>query len=118
MKKILSTFLALAFVLALATPAFAINKQAVVTGSATTIFTPGANVKVLVIQNPSTSTGAVSISIDGTNAPTATLGIILQPGQQMIVTYAGGQGSAKIVKAILVSGAATLNISTDDTASS
>jgi hypothetical protein len=118
MKKIISSLLALWLALALVNPALAINKQVVVTGTAATIFTPGPYVKVLVIQNPSTSTGAVSISIDGTNAPTATLGIILQPGQQMIVTFAGGQGSAKIVKAILVSGAATLQVSTDDTGSS
>lgn len=117
MKKNLKLIFALACSLALALPAFALNKQAVVTSSATTIFTPGPYVHVLVIQNPSTSTGAVSISIDGVNAPTATLGIILQPGQQMIVTYAGGASSAKIVKAILVSGAATLNVSTDETGS-
>lgn len=114
MKTFVRLFLALGLALALALPAHALNKQVVVTGTAATIFTPGPIVKVVVIQNPSASTGAVSISIDGTNAPTTTLGIILQPGQQMIITYAGGQGSAKIIKAILVSGAATLNVSTDD----
>lgn len=117
MKSLLRIIAALAFGLALVCPAFALNKQVVVTSSAATIFTPGPNVKVLVIQNPSSSTGAVSISIDGVNAPTATLGIILQPGQQMIITYAGGTSSAKIVKAILVSGAATVQVSTDDTGS-
>ncbi len=56
------------------------------------------------------------MSIDGTN-PTATVGIIIPPGQQIILSYQGGQASAKVIKAIVVSGAATVNVSTDDTAS-
>lgn len=117
MKKLLTSILALALVLALPNPAFALNKQVAVTGTAATIFTPGPYVHAVVIQNPSTSTGSISVSIDGTS-PTATTGIIVPAGQQLIVTYAGGQGSAKIIKAILVSGAATINVSTDDTSSS
>lgn len=116
MKKILHLLLALAFALALVSPSYALNKQVAVTGTAATILTPGPYVKVIVIQNPSTSTGSISVSIDGTD-PTTTKGIIVPAGQQLILTFAGGQGSAKPVKAILVSGAATVNVSTDDTGS-
>lgn len=106
---------ALAFCLPLET--LALNKQAVVTSSVSTIFNPVvSHAVVVVIQNPSTSSGSISISLDGTD-PTATLGIILAPGKQIIVSYPGGQTAAKVIKAILVSGAATVNVSTDDTTS-
>lgn len=117
MKTLLKIALLAAAVVLGSSPAFALNKQVAVTGSAATILTPGPYVKVVVIQNPSTSTGSISVSIDGTN-PTTTAGIIVPPGQQLVLTYSAGQGSAKPIKAILVSGAATVNVSTDDTGSS
>ncbi len=115
----MKTLRLLLLVLIAVTPftAFALNKQVAVTGTAATILTPGPYVKVVVIQNPSTSTGSISVSIDGTS-PTTTLGIIVPPGQQLVLTYNGGQGSAKPIKAIVVSGSATVNVSTDDTGSS
>lgn len=115
MKRIL---LALAC-LAAASACFATNKQVVVSGTAQACFTIlDPYTKVIIIQNPSTSTGSVSVSMDSA-APTATLGIILAPGQQLIITAVGTPGGSqpKNPKVILVSGAATINVSTDTTVS-
>lgn len=112
--KLITTVILFVF---LSASSFALNKQVAVSGTASTIVTPGPYVKVIVIQNPSTSTGSISVSLDGTN-PTTAAGIIIPPGQQLILTFNGGQGSANPIKAILVSGSATVNVSTDDTKSS
>jgi hypothetical protein len=119
MKKHLS--LLLVFALAVL-PCHAVIKQVTNVGaSASTIITPGRNVKVLVIQN--NGSGDVRLAIDGgttTNLtdPTASTGYLLKAGTQLILTYPGSIQAPKI-RAILVTGTTTvLDICTDEDRSS
>lgn len=112
----------LAFGLFVAQAHATIKSVTTVGASASTISAPAQSCSVLVIQN--NGAGAVRISIDGgtTNAvptadPTASTGILLPAGQQVTICYFYNQRRAQI-RAILVTGTTTtLDIATDDTAS-
>lgn len=115
--KTLRFFFALGVCLALMSPADATVKQVTsVSATASTILTPGNSVKIIVIQN--NGSGDVRLSIDGTNNPTATTGYLLKAGAQLILTFNGSLRPPNI-KAILTSGTTTtIDLITDDLASS
>ena len=98
--------------------AFATNKQVTVSGTAAPVFTLlDPKTKVIFITNPSASTGTVNVSLDGT-APTSSLGVPLAPGQTMTINLLGAPNNQpNIPQVILVSGAATISVSTDTTVS-
>lgn len=118
MKKLISL---LFVVLIAALPCQAIIKQVTTVGAAaSTILTPGVNVKTVIIQN--NGTGNVRVTIDGgtvtglTN-PTATTGYKLVAGAQIIITYPGDK-RPPVIRAILETATTTtLDIVTDDASS-
>lgn len=114
MKKLVSLFLALAL---LAMPALALVKQVTtVSATASVIFTPGANCLWVTIQN--NGSGAVRLSFDGQNLPTASTGYLLAAGAQVMIAY-GGSSQKPVIRAILVTGTTTtLDINTSDNSSS
>jgi len=124
MKNTLRFISALVLMLGLsALPAHAIIKQVTsVSGTVSTILTPGPNVRTVIIQN--NGSGNVRLTIDngsitspaGTN-PTATTGYKLVAGAQLIITYPGDK-RPPIIRAILETATTTtLDICTDDTGS-
>lgn len=115
MKKLLSL---LFVVLLAALPCHAIIKQVTTVGAAaSTIVTPGVNVKTITIQN--NGAGNIRISIDGGTVyglpdPTATTGYKLVAGAQIIFTYPGDK-RPPVIRAILETGTTTtLDIITND----
>lgn len=93
--------------------------------TASTIIVPGANTKVILIQN--TGSTDVRLSIDGGSTytdiqtqktgtdPTTTLGYLLKAGTSYVIsTTASDSGLHKPIRAILVTSATTLEIVTDD----
>lgn len=121
MKTILRLILFFAFVAALVTPAHAVIRQVTtVSGTASTIITPGPNVKTIIIQN--NGSGNVRLTVDGGSVtglanPTATTGYKLVAGGFIILTYPGDK-RPPIIRAILETGTTTvLDIVTDDAGS-
>ena len=124
MKTLIRFLFALAVGLCFsAIPSRAIIKQVTsVSGTVSTILTPGPNVHTVIIQN--NGAGNVRLTIDGgtisspsgTN-PTATTGYKLVAGAQLIITYPGDK-RPPVIRAILESGTTTtLDIITDDNSS-
>lgn len=117
MKTILrSLCAAIASLTLMALPGFALNKSVTTVGAAASvILTPGQNIHILIITNE--GSGSVRLALDGTNAPTASTGFLLQSGQSLIITYTGSK-APPIVRAILTSATTTtLSVVTDDTQS-
>lgn len=115
MKKLLALFLV---VLLAALPCQAIIKQVTTVGAAaSTIVTPGVNVKTIIIQN--NGAGNVRLGIDGGTVygltdPTASTGYKLVAGAQIIITYPGDK-RPPVIRAILETGTTTtLDIITND----
>ena len=110
--KLSRLFLVLVLGLGLSTLAFALTKQVTtVSGTASTIFTPGFQCQWVTIAN--TGSGGVNLSFDGT-APTATVGYPLAAGAQICVVFAGSSQKGPI-KAILQSATTTtININTPE----
>lgn len=121
--KLLKLIILLAVALAVTVPSHAIIKQVTtVSGTVSTILTPGPNVKTVIIQN--NGSGDVRLTIDGgsiaspagTN-PTATTGYLLVAGAQLIITYPGDK-RPPVIRAILrTATTTTLDICTDDSSS-
>lgn len=114
MKKLLCLLLVLALA---CVPAQAIVKQVTtVSASASVVFTPGPNCLWVTIQN--NGSGAVRLSFDGSNSPTASTGYLLAAGAQVTIGY-GGSSQKPSIRAILTSGTTTtLDIVTSDLTSS
>lgn len=114
MKKFLCLLLA-GWLLCL--PAFALVKQVTtVSATASVVFTPGGSCLWVTIQN--NGSGAVRLSFDGQNLPTASTGYLLAAGAQVMIAY-GGSGQKPVIRAILTSGTTTtLDINTSDNSSS
>jgi hypothetical protein len=121
MKNIIRILLASVLGLALFIPAQAKIKQVTSVGAtASTIVTPGKYCTVLIIQN--NGSGDVRLALDGgivyaLTDPTATTGYLLKAGTYLILSFNTGN-PAPPIRAILVNATTTtLDIVTNDNAS-
>lgn len=119
--KITRLLLLVALAAALITPAQAKIKQVTtVSAAASTLLTPGPNIKTCIIQN--NGAGNVRLTVDGGTVtgladPTATTGYKLPAGGFLVLTYPGDK-RPPIIRAILETATTTIiDIVTDDAGS-